>query len=93
MVFHKSLSDCKSPQVFRTLLSILADINNVVIWMVSSHLLISKSSSPFINPLVTVPRAPVKIGINVSFMFHSFFSSLVRSKYLSFFSLSFNFTL
>ena len=28
MVFHLSLSDNKSPQVFRTLLSILADIRN-----------------------------------------------------------------
>ena len=51
------------------------------------------SSQYFINPLVTVPRAPIMIGINVTFKFHSFFSSLVRSRYLSFFSLSFNFTL
>ena len=34
MVFHKSLSDSKSPQVSRTLLSILADLNNAVIWIV-----------------------------------------------------------
>ena len=32
-------------------------------------------------------------GITVTFMFHSFFISLERSQYLSFFSLSFNFTL
>ena len=42
---------------------------------------------------MTVPRAPIIIGINVTFMFHSFFNSLARSRYLSFFSLSFNFTL
>ena len=41
--------------------------------MVSTLPLTSKSSSPFINPLVTVSRAPITIGINVTFMFHSFF--------------------
>ena len=41
--------------------------------MFSNRLLISKSSNPIINPSVTVPRAPVTIGINVTFMFHSFF--------------------
>ena len=61
--------------------------------MVSTHSLISKSSSPFIYLLVTELRAPITIGINVTFMFHSFFNSLVRSKYLSLFSLSFNFIL
>ena len=35
MVFHWSLSDSKSPQVFRTLLCILADLNNAVVWPVS----------------------------------------------------------
>ena len=49
--------------------------------------------SPFTNPLVTVPRAPIIIGITVTFMFHGFFNSLVKFRYLSFFSLSFNFTI
>ena len=40
--------------------------------MVSTRPLISKSSSPFNNSSVTVPRAPIKIGINITFMFHSF---------------------
>ena len=93
MVFHWSLSDSKSPQVFRTLLSILVDLNNPLVWMVHTRPFISKSSSPFINLLVIVPRASIIIHINVAFMFHSFFGSLVRSWYLSFFSLSFNFTL
>ena len=35
MVFHRTLSDSKSPQVFRTLLSILAVLKNTVVWMVS----------------------------------------------------------
>ena len=92
MVFHWNLSD-KSPQVSRTLLSIMADLNNAVIWMVSTRLLISKFSSSCTGPLATVPRAPITISITAIFMLHSFLSSLARSKYLSFFSLSFNFTL
>ena len=56
MVFHWSLSDNKSPQVSRTLLSILAILNNAVVWMVSTRPPTSKSSSPFSNPLVTVPK-------------------------------------
>ena len=76
----------------RTLLSILPDLNNAVVWMVSTRPVISKSPRPFINLLVTVSRATITIGIIVSFMFHIFFNSLAKSRYLSFFSLSFNFT-
>ena len=50
MVFYWSLSDSKSPQLSWTLLSILAEFNNAVVWMVSSHPLISQSSSPSTNP-------------------------------------------
>ena len=90
---HWRLGDSKSLQVSRTLLSILADLNNAVIWMISSCRLISKSPSRGTNPLVTIPRAPITIGITVTLVFHSFFSSVARSKFLSFFSLSFKFTL
>ena len=93
MVFHWSLSDSKSPQVSRTLLSILAVLNNEVVWMVSTRLPTSKSSSPFSKPLVTVPKAPITIGIIVTCIFHSFFNLLARSRYLSFFSHSFSFIL
>ena len=93
MVFHWSLSDSKSPQVSRTLLSNLAVLNNVVVWIVSTRLPTSKSSSLFNNPLVTLPYAPITIGIIVTCMFHSFFNSLARSRYLSFFSHSFSFIL
>ena len=51
MVSHWSLRDNKSPQVSRTLLCILSDLYNAVVWMVSTYPLIYKSSSPFINPL------------------------------------------
>ena len=42
MVFHWNLSDSKSPQVSRTLLSILGDLNNAVVWMVSTRPLMLK---------------------------------------------------
>ena len=93
MVFHWSLSDCKSPQVSRTFLSILVVFNNVVVWMVSTRPPTSSSSSPFRNPSVTVPNVPITIGIIVTCMFHSFFNSLPRSRYLYFFSHSFSFIL
>ena len=93
MVFHWSLSDCMSPQVSRTLLSILAVLNNVVVWMVSTRPPTFKSSNPLSNPLVTVPNAPITIGIIVTCMFHSFFNSLATLRYLSFFSHSFSFIL
>ena len=93
MVFHWRLSDSKSPQVSRTLLSILAVFNNAVVWMVFTRSPTSKSSRPFNNPLVTVQKAPITIGIIVSFMFHSFFNSIARSRYLSLFSHSFSFIL
>ena len=91
MIFLLSLSDSKSPQVSRTLLSILAVFNNAVVWMVSIRPPTSESSSPFSNPLVTVPNAPITNGITVTFRFHNFFYSLTRSRYLSFFSHSFSF--
>ena len=82
MVFHRCLSDSKSPQVSRTLLSILAVLNNAVVWMVCTRPPTSKSSSPFSNPLVTVPNAPITIGIIVTFMFHSFFSIPIKVEVL-----------
>ena len=88
MVFHWRLSDRKSPQVSRTLLSILTVFNNAVVWMVATRPPTSKSKSsrPFNSPLVTVPKAPITIGIIVTFMFHSFFNSLARSRHSSLFS-------
>ena len=64
--------------------------------MDSTRPLVSKFSSPFNNPSVTVPRTPITIGIYATFMFDSFsvfFNSLPWSRYLSFFSFFFNFSL
>ena len=93
MVFHWSLSDSKSPQVSRTRLRILAVLSNAVVWIVSIRPPTSKSSRPFNNPLVIVPNARITIVTIVTFMFHGFFNSLERSRYLSFFSHSFRFIL
>ena len=35
-VFHRRLSDRKTPQVSRTILSILVNLNNAIVWMVSA---------------------------------------------------------
>ena len=72
MVFHWSLSDNKSPQVPRTLLSILADLKNAVVLMVSTRPLTFKSSRHCTNPLVTAPNASITIAITVTFIFHRF---------------------
>ena len=54
---------------FRTLLSILADLNNAV---VTTFLLTSNYFSPCTNPLVTILRAPITIDITMTFRFHNF---------------------
>ena len=54
MVYHLlSLSHNKSLQVSWTLLSILADLINAVVWMIFSHPFIFKSSCPRTHHLVT----------------------------------------
>ena len=79
MTSHWSLRD-KFPQVSRTLLSILANFSNAVVWMVSTRPLIFKSSSPFTKPLVTVPRDRlqlVKTSLSCSTFFFQFPSKVL----------------
>ena len=96
IAIKNSNGDCASPwnipfefewqQVSGTLLSVLAVLNNAVVWMVSTCPPTSKSSSPFNSSLVNVPNAP----LIVPFMFHSFFKIpyQARCTYLSVHSLS-----
>ena len=44
--------------------------------------LISNYPILFSKPLGTIPSVPTTIGITITFLFHSLFSSLTRSKYL-----------
>ena len=85
LVIHKSQSDSISPQVTRTLLSILVDLNNASVRIVSILLLISNSSKLLSKLIGIVPTALTTIGITVNVIFHSFLSSLARSWYLSLF--------
>ena len=91
MVFHLTLSDSMSPHVFRTLLSILANLNNALVWMNSTRV-ISNSPSRFTKSLVTVRNPPIRYDINDTFMFHSFFQFPSNVQVLiSFFSIFYNF--
>ena len=47
--------------------------------MVTTRPPTSKSPRPLNNSLVNVPKAPITIGIIVTFMFHTFFNSQARS--------------
>ena len=87
MVSRRSLSDSKSLQVSRTLLSILNNLYNAVVWMVSTLPIIFKS-------LYQSFRAPLNNWHHRHFYVPQFFFNyLARSRYLSFLSFSFNFTL
>ena len=60
--FHWNLSDSRSLQVSRTLLSILVILNNVVVWIVSTCPPNSKSSLTSRLGLLNTPTAPRQRG-------------------------------
>ena len=71
--------------LLKFLLIILVDLYKVLVSRVPAYPLTSKSSVPFNNHSVTVPRALITIGINITFMFHSFLiPKQSRSTYPSF---------
>ena len=78
--------------LIRTLLSILSNLNNAVVWIVSTLRRNSKSSSHCRNSLVTEPSVPLTISIKLTLIFQSSFSSVAESWYLSLFSFCFSFT-
>ena len=74
--FHWNLSDSMSPQVSRTLLSILTLLKNVVVWMVSIRPPTLKSSSTFNNPLIPYQKHQSRLvtlspSYSISFQFPS----------------------
>ena len=86
--FHRNQKYSKYPRFL-----ILADLSNIVVSMVLIRPPISNSSNSFSKHLRTIPSTPTTVDILITFIFHSFFSSLVRSKYLSLFSFSLIFPL
>ena len=67
MLFYRSLSDSKSPKISKTLLNILTDLNNTVVWMVTA----SKSLLPILWGLFQTHQLQFVSFVN--FMFQSFF--------------------
>ena len=92
VVFHWILSYCTFRLVFRTLLSILADFNSDIIWIVSICPPIYNLFSLLSKSLRAVPSVVPIICITVTVTCHNFLCSLSRYKYLSLFSLSLIFT-
>ena len=79
MVFHSILSDSQSPQVSRTLLSILAISTMLFGWFLFAFLFPSPPV-PRKNPLLTVPSEPITNGITAPFMFQFFFQFSIKVK-------------
>ena len=69
--------------LLKTLLNILVDLNNAVVWMVLILPLIS-NSTPLSRPLGAVPNVPITNNITVTLMFHNLVLWLGPSVCLSF---------
>ena len=82
VVFHRSLSDSKSPKVSRTTADFTSTLGSLLLFYIPLNL--------FPRFLRTVS---FMIDITVTFMFQNLFNSQTRSKYLSIFLLSFIFPL
>ena len=88
MVFLGGISASKSPQVSRTFLSIMADLNNR--W---SPLLLSFPNLPVLVHLADCFRCTIYNWYHRHLHVSFFFISQARSRYLSLFSLSYSFSL
>ena len=86
MVSHWSLSDSKSSQVFRTLLSILVDLNNVVVFYGFLSSFLFPSPPDPLSILCWLYRThQLQLVSPLHWCFIVFFSSLARFRYLSLF--------
>ena len=93
VVFHWRLSDSKSPQVSLDLVSVVDNLNNVVVWMVLILPLITNSTSFSPKPLRTVSSAPTTISIpsisgSIAFSAHWQYPSICLSFSFLIFTLS-----
>ena len=102
IVFQTWLSKSKSPQIFRTLLSILSDHNTAIVWMISMRPQILQFSRHLTKLFRTAPSVFSSLQLLLSlpsfttfffFFFFFFFTFLARSTYSFLFSFSFTFTL
>ena len=80
LCFPWGLSDGKS-QIFRTL-SIMADLNDALVWIVSILPTISKCFNLLSNPLGTIPSALTTISITVTHRFFKFSGKIQVFVYL-----------
>ena len=71
MVFNWSVS--KFPLVLMILLSNQTDLNDAVVWIISSRPPVFYYFNLLIKSLETVPSALIAIGISFTFMVHSYF--------------------
>ena len=81
MIVQRNLNDIKFPQVSRTLLSILADLNSSIVSIFPARPPISNFSLPLTKPLETIPTAP--ITTDVMFILTLFSTFLVLRQGLS----------
>ena len=93
MVSLWSLSDSKSLQVSRTLLSILADLNNGVVSIVATRSFISKSSTTCTNSFGDYSERTYYTWYHRHFQGFFFCSVLLQSLCIYLFLLSFSFNL
>ena len=90
MLFYGGLSDSKSPQVCWILLSILADLTNAVVWIVSTRLVILQS---FYQSFGDCIKSTNYSRYNCHFHVPQFFQFLSNIEALILFRHSSNFTL
>ena len=90
---HWILRDSKYPQVSMILHSILADLNNAVVWIVFNRPHISRSSSPYISLWCLYQERWFQVLWPPLSCSTVFFRHLTRSSYIPVFSLFFNSTL
>ena len=72
LVLANGVRMSKYSQVSRTLLSILTDLNNAVVWMVSARPSISNTPNPLYQFLEDLYKATITTGITVTLMFDIF---------------------
>ena len=87
MVSHWSLNDSKSPKVSRTLLRIQADLSNAPLVLLFPSPLVHVSILLWLYQEYQLQLESQSLSCSIVF-----FNFQLRSWYLSFFSLSFNFT-